>query len=216
MSVEEEYDESTYSEGDPWTPKERQGMINYYVNELMGRIVERPYESVPELLQYLQTGGPCMNEEEILKLFGGRPILLRTCRRMNIIRRAALQGKVDDLPIALGNWEGGALRAEGTTESEYIDWWAPHLDSPDLFWRNLPGMEDELQRFPSRVDTDDYLATSTEDRSPELTSSESSHGWMQMLLPQDWYGYEADPEQNLPTDSDMDISSDMSVDMEVD
>ena len=194
----------------------RQGMTNYYVNELLGRLMEHPYESVPELLQYLQRGGPCPEEENLLRLFGGRPIFIHTCRRMNIVRRAVLQGWIDQLPIGLNAWGGNMNRAGETMEVASIDWWTPHLDEQNLFRHQIPNMEEEIQRYPSYIDTEEYLATPSDEQSVDtVTSDSSSHGWIQMLMPQDWY-YEPDPEQNLPTDYDMDISTETTTDVEMD
>ena len=86
----EDTTESTRSATADWPPELRQGVTNYYVNELLCRIIKRPYESAPELLQFLQHGGPCVTEGELLRLFGERHVFLRVCRRMNIVRRAAL------------------------------------------------------------------------------------------------------------------------------
>ena len=47
-------------------------MINCYVAELMARMVGRPYDSILELFQFLQGGGPCPGEEDMLRLFGER------------------------------------------------------------------------------------------------------------------------------------------------
>ena len=53
------------------------------------------------------------------------------------------------------------------------------------------------------------------EQSIDTEDSGSSDGWMQLLMPQDW-NYEADPEQNLPTGSDMDISAGSITDMDID
>ena len=126
--------ESTRSYHINWSKESRQGAINYYVNELLTRLIERPLESIPDLFWYLQQGGPCPEGEDLLHLFGGRQILLRTCRRMNIVRRAVLQGELENLPIDLGNWGGREPRGDGSTRNEFIDWWEPHIDDPKLFW----------------------------------------------------------------------------------
>ena len=76
-------------------------------------------------------------------------------------------------------------------------------------------MEEAIPRYPTFIDTEEYMATMTEEQSVETESDSSSHGWMQMLMPQDWY-YEADPEQNLPADSDMDISDEFTVERDTD
>ena len=205
--------ESTRTSKIDWTPESRQGAINYYANELMARLIENPFESIPDPLEFLQRGGPRPDENELIHLFAGRSILLRTCRRMNIIRRAALQGVLESLPIDLGNWGGRRPLGDGSTRDEYTDWRAPHLDGQDLFWRSIPNMEQDIPRRPTNADADDYFATPADDRSME-TSGESD-GWIQMLMPQDWY-YEPDPDTNLPyeADSNMDIS--LGSDMEVD
>ena len=104
-----------------WSPESSLGAINYYANELLERLIERPFESTPDLFRNFQRGGPCPEEEDLLHLFGGRQILLRTCGRMNIIRRAVLQGMLGQLPIDSGNWGGRAPLGDGSTRNEFID-----------------------------------------------------------------------------------------------
>ena len=90
------------------------------------------------------------------------------------------------------------------------------MDDQDLFWHSLPDMEREVPRRPTYTDTEEYFATPMEERSMETSSDSESEGWIQMLMPQDWY-YELDPEINLPPDSgsDMEISLDSGSDMDV-
>ena len=99
------------------------------------------------------------------------------------------------------------------TRNECADWRGSHLNGPDLFWYSIPEMEEEIPRYPSFVDTEDYLATPTEKQSVETDNSDSSERWTQLLMPQDLYN-EADPGQDLPPDSDMDMREDLN--MEVD
>ena len=82
-----------------------------------------------------------------------------------------------------------------------------------MFWYALEGMEDEIMRFPSRLDADHFPGTPKEGHLEETESDSTSHGWIQMLMPRDWY-WEADPEWNLPDDEEMEESEDG--DMEID
>ena len=208
----EDSTESTRSQTAHWTQQGRQSITNYYVNEIMTRLVEHPYASVPDLFQYMQMGGPYMGEEELLDLFGGRDMLVRTCRRMNIIRRAVLNGELGNLPVDLGNWRGGEPRGTGRERNEYIDWWTPHLEGGDVFWYTMEGMENEIIRYPSWPDTDHFPGMPAEEQMEETESESTSHGWIQMLMPQDWY-WEADPEANLPDDEEMNESEDDDAEM---
>ena len=84
--------DSTVPDSDAPDEEDRQGTIEYDVGELLLRIVEYLYDSIPQLFQYIALGGPCLSQEDVLRLFGGRLAFRRTCRRMNIIRRAAPRG----------------------------------------------------------------------------------------------------------------------------
>ena len=55
-------------------------------------------------------------------------------------------------------------------------------------------MEEELQRHPSRIDTDQFFETTTETNTEDSGMDTESDGWMQMLMPQDWY-YDEDEER---------------------
>ena len=132
---------------------------------------------------------------------------------MNIIRRAALQGGLESLPIDLGNWGGRRPLGDGSTRDETIDWRGPHLEGPDLFWGAIPNMEREIPRRPTNADTDDYFAAPVDDRSME--TSTDSGGRTQMLMPQDWY-FELDPDMNLPYETDSNMAISLGSDTEVD
>ena len=80
---------------------DRQDMITYYVDQILRRIAERPYDSISQLLQYAARGGPRRTPADALRLFGGRIIFRRTCRRMSLIRRAALNSEMDAIPADL-------------------------------------------------------------------------------------------------------------------
>ena len=84
----------------------RQGMIKYYVDGLVRGAVERPYDSAPQLLQHMTLAGPCPSQGDVPHLSGGRIIFCRTCRRMNAIRRAALNGEMNLIPADLRTCTG--------------------------------------------------------------------------------------------------------------
>ena len=79
-------------------------MITYYVEQILRRIVERPYDSISQLFQYATRGGPCLTPADVLRLFGGRIIFRRTRGRMSLIRRAVLNNEMDTIPADLRTW----------------------------------------------------------------------------------------------------------------
>ena len=83
---------------------DRQDMMAHYVDPILRRIVECPYDSIPQLFQYVTQGGPCLSPADVLRLFGGQIIFRQTCRRMSIVRRAALNHEMSAIPIDLRTW----------------------------------------------------------------------------------------------------------------
>ena len=143
------YTEAEYSEG-------RQDMIAYYVDQLLRRIVERPYESIPQLFQYVTRGGPCLCQADVPRLFGGRIIFRRTCRRMNMVRRAVLNGEMDTAPVDLRTWTGQERPDMDPPYRDYRYFWCPILYSQTLFWYVTEGMEEEIYRYPAALNTDEF------------------------------------------------------------
>ena len=151
------YTEAEYSEG-------RQDMIAYYVDQLLRRIVERPYESIPQLFQYVTRGGPCLCQADVPRLFGGRIIFRRTCRRMNMVRRAVLNGEMDTVPVDLRTWTEQERPEMDPPFTDYRYFWCPVLYSSTLFWYVTENMEEEIYRYPAALDTDEFFQM-TEDES---------------------------------------------------
>ena len=155
--------ESTRAESDAPDMEDRQGMIHYYVDELMQRVVGRLYESIPQLFQYVTQWGPCVAPEEMLHLFGGRRVFIRTCQRMNLIRGAVLRGEMENAPVDLRRWMEMGRPGMGPPYRDYRDWWIPHMDSVHTFWHNVPEMDEEIVRYPTQTEcnTDEYFQDSS-------------------------------------------------------
>ena len=198
-------------------PEDRQAMITYYVDQIIGRIVERPYDSIPQLFQYAVRGGPCLTPADVLRLFGGRIIFCRTCRRMNLIRRAALNNEMETIPVNPEIWTGWGQQAEDSPNQDHRDLWCPHLDDPELYWYEVRGMEEEICRYPTVLGTDEFFQE-TENESDRTDAgrdySVDSGEWFGVLGPVDvdvvrfWEA----TNDNVPSNSDAEVSEDGSSD----
>ena len=72
---------------------DRQGIIEHYTTVILQKLVWGPFSSIPEIITTLQYAGPFDDRQDIYEAFGGRRNLMRTIKRMNAVRRAALQGR---------------------------------------------------------------------------------------------------------------------------
>ena len=142
---------------------DRQDMIAYYVDQIIRRVVERPYDSVPQLFQFVAQGGPCLSPADVLRLFGGRSIFRHTCRRMSVIRRAVLNNEMDTIPIDLRTWVEREQPVLDPPFRDYRHFWCPHRDSLKLYWYEVEGMKEEIYRYPAVLDTDEFFQETEEE-----------------------------------------------------
>ena len=162
----EQSTDSTKSDSEAPDAEDRQRMIYFSVDELMLRIVEHPYDSALQLFQYVTLGGPCLTQEDVLPLSGGRLVFRRTCRRINLIRRAARRGEMHTIPVDLRRWVELARPEMDPPYRDYVDWRRPHQDSEQMFWRDVPGTEEELARFPAQQDAVEFYGLSEDGSRP--------------------------------------------------
>ena len=149
--------ESTVSYTQAEDSEDRQSMIAYYVDQLLRRIVECPYDSVPQLFQYVTRGGPCLCQADILRLFVGQIIFRRTCRRMNMVRRAVLNDTMDSAPVDLRTWTEQERPEMDPPFADYRHFWCPDLSSSTLFWYVAESMEQEISRYPAILYTGEFF-----------------------------------------------------------
>ena len=176
--IMEQSTESARSDTDAPDMEDRQSMIGYYVDEITQRLVEYPYESVPQLLQFVAQWGPCATMEEVLHLFGGRRIFIRPCHRMNLIRGAVLRGDLESAPADLRRWIEMERPEMGPPYCDSQDWWAPHLDSAQTFWHNMQAMDEEIIRYPTLMEcyTDEYFGETTDESWPMEKDGDENDG----------------------------------------
>ena len=122
----------------------RQDTMGYYIDEIIRRLAERPFDSAPQLFQFATRGGACLSQGDVLRLFGGRVIFRQTRRRMNAIRRAVLNDTMDTFPVDLRTWAGGGWPDMDPPFRDHRSYWNPHLDSPSLWRYEEPGLEEEI------------------------------------------------------------------------
>ena len=207
--------DSTVSYAQAEDSEDRQSMIEYYVDQLLRRIAECPYDSIPQLFQYVTRGGPCLCQADVLRLFGGQIIFRRTCRRMNLVRRAALNCAMDTVPVDLRTWAEQERPEMDPPFRDYRYFWRPNLNSPTLFWYETENMEEEIYRYPAVLDTDGFFQETG--NSSQQTNTNLDDG----MEGSDWFGAEGPinaeyfwepPSESWITDTDRELLTDGSDD----
>ena len=196
--------DSTVSYTHAEDPVDRQDMVAYYVDQVIRRVVERPYDSVPQLFQYAVRGGPCLTPADVLRLFGGGNIFRNTCRRMSVIRRAVLNNEMHTIPVDLRTWTEWEQPEMDPPFTDYRGLWCPHLDSPELFWYRAPGMEEEICRYPAVLGTDEFFSeTGNESWQTDITQEPGTDesDWFGVLRPISYEHYWEMPDESWVTDT---------------
>ena len=201
--------DSTVSYTQAEDSEDRRGMIVYYVDQLLRRIAECPYDSIPQLFQHVTRGGPCQCQADVLRLFGGRIIFRHTCRRMNLVRRAVLNGEMDTAPADLRTWTEQERPEMDPPFRDYQYFWCPNLNSPTLFRYVTEDMEEEICRYPVVLYTDE-LFQETENDSGQMDTSlgdnMDSSEWFGVLDPIDVIRFWETADDNSPVNTDTEVS----------
>lgn len=164
--ITEQTTDSAASDSDAPAAGGRQGTIHDYVDELMLRIADCPYASTPQLFQNVTLGGPCLPREDVLHLVGSRLVSRRTCRRMNLIRSAALRGARGAIPADLRRWVEWGRPEMDPPYRDFMNCWRPRLASEQMSWHDIPGMGGGNTRYLSQQDTDEYFHESPNENWP--------------------------------------------------
>ena len=140
---------------------DRQGIIEHYTTVMLQKLVWGPFSSIPEIVSTLQYAGPFESKQEIFEVFGGRRNLRRTIMRMNVVRRAALQGTLEDLPMSSRPYSDEEVGETVPETDEFIDNWAPWSGGGDFSFMDggmFDDQEEDIVRYPhAGVDTDDFM-----------------------------------------------------------
>ena len=153
--------------------EDRQGLIDHYTTVML-QVIWGPFSSLPEIMKTLRSAGPFEEKQEIFEIFGGRTILKQTIERMRVVRVAALEGALGDLPVETRPRDGENVGFTAPGSDRFIGCWA-------LWWKrgeeyifmdaHLVGEQEEanLARYPHEgEDTDTYmLDTDTEPEAEE-------------------------------------------------
>ena len=61
---------------------------------------------------------------------------------------------------------------------DYQDWWVPHLDSAQTFWRNMQAMDEEIIRYPTWMEcySDEYFGETTDESWPMENDGDENDG----------------------------------------
>ena len=209
--------ESTVSYTQAEYSEDRQSMIAYYVDQPLRRIVECPYDSIPQLFQYVTRGGPCLCQADVLRLFGGQIIFRHTCRRMNMIRRAALNEAMDSAPADLRTWTEQERPEMDPPFTDYRYFWRPNLNSPTLFWYVAEDMEQEISRYPAVLYTDEFFQETENESGLTDTSLDyytDSDEWFGVLGPIDGMRFWEATDNSSPMHTDAESSDEETSDEE--
>ena len=207
--------ESTISDEDVPETRDRQGMIEYYVDELILRMVENPYDSTPQLFRHISQNGPCVEPGHVLHIFGGSIIFRRTCDRLSLIRDAALRGTLDRIPVDLARWGGQEQPDLEPPFYDFRDWWCPHPYDRHLFWYEgvlslQPGMYRSIVRYPTHTDTDEFFNHVEEDIYPSDTNVDEDtedSDWFAVEGPVNTAQFWEPPSESELTDIDMEMAT---------
>ena len=208
--------DSTFSDEDAPELRDRQGMIEYYVDELILRMVENPCDSTPQLFRHITQNGPCVEPGHVLHIFGGGIIFRQTCARLTLIRDAALRGTLGRIPMDLARCMGLEQPGLEPPFYDFRDLWCPHPNDRFLFWYEgvlplQPGMYRSIPRYPTQTDTDEFFERAEEDAYP--TDSDSGD-WFGVQDPVDEAQFWAVEDDRSPVNSGIQTSGDESSDEE--
>ena len=110
-----------------------------------------------------------------MHLFGGMGQFKRTCKRMDILRWAAIKHCEEDLPLGQEHQteEEISARIREGRRDEYIQWWSPNIWSsvPYDEAHNTLNSERCLCYRPSREDSDNFFEEESGDEAPAGSST---------------------------------------------
>ena len=115
------------------TDRANQDGVNLCVTMIIQLMVYDPWMTIEEIMNYVTWIGPAVSVGGVARMFGGRENLQRTLRRMEIIRQAKIQGKLDLLPIDTEPFNGALPEIDGN-----IYWWAPRVIGGDPHFEHPP------------------------------------------------------------------------------
>ena len=150
-------------------------MKDWYVKEMLGVIIEKPYVTMKEMLEKLASGGPCATNKNVARLFWGQQMFKKTNRRMDGTRRAKVKNKLELLPLGMahGPEEEPKPRGEEDQWRRDIRCWAPALDRMDPFPWEPPKMGGRLTRYPEEIDSEECFTTEKESTQAESEDDNS-------------------------------------------
>ena len=164
--------------------EEQQKEIERCATLMLRKLMADPYASVPEIMEMLQQTGLYETKQTVLQIFGGREILKKTPKRMNIVRRAALRKELTELPLG-ARLQMGEETVNVTPEIDrFVLSWAPwktveerhhesglRRESGEFTFEDNPKLENgqqEIRRYPHQgEDTEGYLED-TEDTESDM------------------------------------------------
>ena len=154
--------------------RERQEGVDLCVTMMIQFLVFNPRITVEEILNYLTWIGPEGNTHRLMQMFGGRAIFQRTLDRMEIIRQAKAQGRLQELPIVTERFNGTIPELEGN-----FHLWAPRVAGGGPLFGFPPPEEnmpwEPLNRYPHEGMHSDNLWE--QESESEASQAAPPQGW---------------------------------------
>ena len=156
--------------------EERQGLIDHYTTAMLQQVIWRPFSSIPEIAKTLSRVGPWEEKQDIIEILGGRQIFKKTISRMKVVRVAALEGTLGDLPVETRPMEGEEVGHTVPGTDRFIGYWAPWRRGDEYIFMDahLLGEQEqeevEFFRYPHEgEDTDAFMMdTDTETEEEDI------------------------------------------------
>ena len=125
MGIDPLSDSATSLGGAPQA--DREGLVDHYVTPVLQQLTRQPYSSAPGMMRMLPRAGPFTDKQEIPEVCRGRGNSPATIRRMNAVRRAALEGSLDSLPAATRPEEGEEMSLAIPAIDQLVENWPPWI-----------------------------------------------------------------------------------------
>ena len=170
--MEETEDSTTDTDGYP--VDDRQGIVDTMVTVMLQLIMEDPWISIPNMMDRMTEFGPLHDRDGIMEVFRGRPIFRRTTSRLEVVRAAAVNGTLRELPISTRVPENERVGVTIPGTDRYIGWWAPQVECDGFIFPvnmiTVPG--GVLYRYPHEEEDTEAYFRGEDDKSTEEENTE--------------------------------------------
>ena len=135
-----------------------QERVNIYTTLIIQLILTNPCISAVQIIDNLSHSPQMESRSQIMRLFRGWNIFVKTIKRMEPLRTAITTGGINKLPVTTRAPVEGEVGETMPEPDGFISWWAPQVDTnlPPFLFSMVQPDEDRLRRYPHQgVYTDD-------------------------------------------------------------